>query len=54
MLEKWNKEFLNTKREIEAQMTVKRWDFQSTKDIFNTPKYMIKILENLAEAHVII
>lgn len=27
VLQKWRKEFLNTKKEIEDQQTVKKWDF---------------------------
>lgn len=36
--------------EIEQESTVKRWDFQKTKEIFNKPKYMKQILENIKEA----
>ena len=54
VLQKWRKEFLNTKKEIEDQQTVKKWDFQSFKEIFAQPQYMVQVLEDLAEAHTII
>ncbi len=36
--------------EIESEGTVKRWDFSKTKEIFNKPKYMKNILEDIKEA----
>lgn len=37
VLLKWKNEFYATKREIENESTIKRWDFQAAKDIFNIP-----------------
>jgi len=54
VLEKWKKEFETTRREIEAEQTVKRWDFQKIKDIFNCPIYMRQVLEDLEQACTII
>jgi len=54
VLQKWRKEFDSTKKDIEDQQTVKRWDFQSQKEIFVAPMYMVSVLEDLAEAHKII
>lgn len=34
VLESWRKEFDKTKRAIENEQTVKRWDFQKTREIF--------------------
>ena len=53
MLDKWKKEFFATRRDIENEQTVKRWDFQSTKEIFNTPTYMITVLTDLEKACII-
>lgn len=50
VLEKWQKQFIQTKLEIEQESTVKRWDFQKSKEIFNKPKYMKQILEDIKEA----
>jgi len=54
VLKKWKKEFDDTKRAIEEEQTVRRWDFQSTKDIFNPPIYMTTVLTDLEQACVII
>jgi dynein heavy chain len=53
VLKKWKKEFDDTKRAIEEEQTVRRWDFQSTKDIFNPPMYMVTVLQDLEEACII-
>lgn len=50
VLEKWQKQFNQTKMEIESESTVKRWDFTKTKEIFIKPKYMKQILEDIKEA----
>lgn len=54
VLQKWRKEYFATKKDIEEQQTIKKWDFQTQKDIFAAPQYMVKVLEDLAEAHTII
>jgi prefoldin subunit 5 len=54
VLNKWRKEFQATKKDIEDQQTVKKWDFQSQKEIFSAPIYMVQVLNDLAEAHTII
>lgn len=54
VLQKWRKEYFATKKDIEEQQTIKKWDFQTQKDIFAAPLYMVKVLEDLAEAHTII
>jgi dynein heavy chain len=54
VLEKWKEEFQKTRRDIEDEQTVKRWDFQSTKEIFSTPAYMVHVLTDLESACVII
>ena len=54
MLTKWKKEFDKTKKDIEEQQTVKKWDFQTHKEIFAAPQYMVQVLKDLAEAHTII
>jgi dynein heavy chain, axonemal len=53
VLKKWKKEFDDTKRAIEEEQTVRRWDFQSTKEIFNPPQYIITVLNDLEEAQII-
>jgi hypothetical protein len=50
VLNKWKKEFWATKKHIEDQQTVKKWDFQSQKEIFAAPIYMVQVLEDLGEA----
>ncbi len=40
VLTKWQKQFYDTKMEIEKEATVKRWDFTKTKEIFIKPKHM--------------
>jgi len=40
VLDKWQRQFNQTKMEIESESTVKRWDFTKTKEIFVKPKYM--------------
>lgn len=32
---------------------MRRWDFQSTKEIFNPPQYIVTILNDLEEAQII-
>ena len=54
VLKKWKSEFDLTRRNIESELTVRRWDFQSTKDIFSTPIYMVRVLEDLESACIII
>jgi len=53
-LDKWHSEFNKTKRDIEDQLTVKRWDFEKIKEIFKSPIYMRSVLEHLKEACIII
>lgn len=53
VLDKWRKEFEQTRRDIENEQTVKRWDFQKGKDIFKPPAYMISVLEDLEQACII-
>lgn len=36
--------------EIESEITLKRWDFSKTKEIFAKPKYMSTILRDIREA----
>lgn len=47
VLDKWQKQFNQTKMEIEAEATVKRWDFTKTKEIFIKPKHMKSILHDM-------
>jgi len=49
VLEQWQKKFHQTKMEIEAEATVKRWDFTKTKEIFIKPKHMKSILEDMKQ-----
>lgn len=53
VLKKWKKEFDDTKRAIEDEQTVRRWDFPSYKDIFTPPQYMITVLSDLEQACII-
>ena len=50
VLEIWISEFKKTKTSIEAEATIKRWEFGSTREIFAPPKHMIKVLHDLEEA----
>lgn len=54
VLHKWKKEYDATKRDIETQQTVKRWDLPTYKEIFATPIYMGSVLADLEEAHKVI
>lgn len=54
VLTKWRQQFYDTKREIENEQTIKRWDFQQTKEIFSVPVYMVHILADLEQISVII
>jgi len=49
VLDKWQKQFNQTKMEIEAEATVKRWDFTKTKEIFIKPRHMKSILEDMRQ-----
>lgn len=53
VLEKWKNEFDATKRDIETQQTIKRWDFSKAKEIFSQPIYMKKVLEDIEKACII-
>ena len=53
VLEKWKKEYDNTKRDIEQQQTVKRWDFTRQKEIFEQSIHMREVLKDLEEACII-
>ena len=54
MLLKWKKEYDATKRDIEQQQTVKRWDFTRQKEIFEQSIHMRTVLSDLEQACVII
>jgi len=54
VLESWRRKFEETKRAIEDEQTIKRWDFQKYREIFATPIYMKSVLENIEEACIII
>lgn len=54
VLDKWKKEFEQTKRDIEEEQTVKRWDFQKTREIFAPPIYMKTVLCDIEKACTII
>jgi archaellum component FlaC len=51
---KWKKEYDATKRDIEQQQTVKRWDFTRQKEIFEQSIHMRNVLGDLEQACVII
>ena len=53
VLEKWKKEYDATKRDIEQQQTVKRWDFTRQKEIFEQSIHMREVLKDLEEACII-
>ena len=36
--------------DIEQESTLKRWDFSKAKEIFNKPRYMKKILDDIKDA----
>jgi dynein heavy chain len=50
VLSQWNDLFHKTKMAIEAEITIRRWDFGRIKDIFSKPKHMIAVLENFQTA----
>lgn len=54
VLLKWKKEYDATKRDIEQQQTVKRWDFTRQKEIFEQSIHMRTVLSDLEQACVII
>jgi dynein heavy chain len=53
VLEKWKKEYDATKRDIEQQQTVKRWDFTRQKEIFEQSIHMREVLKDLEDACII-
>lgn len=54
VLEKWHREFNQTKQEIENQSTIRRWEFTRMKEIFAKPKHMKYILEDLNTACIVL
>jgi len=53
VLAKWKKEYDATKRDIEQQQTVKRWDFTRQKEIFEQSIHMRTVLSDLEQACII-
>lgn len=47
VLDKWQKQFMATRMDIESQPSLKRWDFAKQKDIFGKTKYMKQVLEDI-------
>jgi hypothetical protein len=43
-LESWKRHYELTKKDIEDNHTMNRWEFTSTKQIFERPRYMIVVL----------
>jgi dynein heavy chain len=54
VLVKWKRDFDATRRDIEVQQTVKRWDFSKVKEIFEQPLYMGTVLDDLERACVVV
>jgi len=50
VLEEWQRKFRDTQMSLEQSQSVRRWDFQNIKDIFNKPKHMLFILKDVKEA----
>lgn len=47
VLDKWQRQYHETKMQIEAEGTVKRWEFTKAKEIFVKPKHMMSILMDM-------
>jgi dynein heavy chain len=54
VLDSWHSLFFKTKSEIERDNSVKRWEFTKTKEIFQKPRYMKEILEDLKKACIML
>lgn len=54
MLDTWQQRFQETKMSIEGESTIKRWDFAKIKEIFNKPRHMKVILENMSTGCVVL
>lgn len=50
VLNQWQDLFFKTKMAIEAEITIRRWDFGRIKDIFAKPKHMIAVLNDFQNA----
>ena len=47
MLDRWEKEFIRTRTEIENELTIVRWDFNNPKQLFEKPVHMVAVLRDL-------
>lgn len=54
VLDKWIQEFQRTRMKIESETSNQLWNFSKLKDIFQKPKHMKTILEDLKEACIIL